>query len=76
MLAFALLDENWSEDDEESGWQADWVRFARNIGGLGEVPAIDQRQERENWIEEATASFARRYAARDTWDRTFEEATR
>lgn len=76
MLAFALLDEEWSEDDEDTGWKADWVRFARNIGGLGEVPPIDQRQDRENWIEEATASFARRYAARDTWDRTIDDPNR
>ena len=36
MLARAL--EDWAEDDEEGGWRADWVRFAKNLGGLGTVP--------------------------------------
>ena len=25
--------EDWAEDDEEGGWRADWVRFAKNLGG-------------------------------------------
>jgi hypothetical protein len=75
LLTAALIDHEWTEDDEEGGWQSDWVRFARNLGAVGTVPPVDQRAERENWIEEAVAAFARRQAMRDTWDRAFDGAT-
>lgn len=67
MLTRALIDEQWSEDDEDEDWKSDWVRFARNLG-LGSPPLVDLRSERESWIEEAVAAFARRLALRDTWD--------
>lgn len=77
MLARALLEEDgWAEDDEDSGWPADWVRFAKNLGGLGPVPPPDQKPDRENWIEEAVSAFCRRMEMRSTWDRTCDEEGR
>jgi hypothetical protein len=73
MLARALFNEDWAEDDEDSGWPADWVRFAKNLGGLGPVPSPDLQIDRENWIEEAVAAFCRRLEIRSTWDRTCDE---
>jgi len=73
LLTRVLIDEKWSEDDEESGWQTDWMRFARNLGGLGPVPSPDFEQECENWIEDAVAGFCRRLELRTTWDRVFDE---
>lgn len=66
-----VLDEdedNWSEEDDDGGWQSDWMRFARNLGGLGPVPPPDEKQAREVWIEEAVAAFARRMQLRTMWD--------
>ncbi len=74
MLTRAL--EDWAEDDEEGGWRADWVRFAKNLGGLGTVPPPDQEQEREIWIEEVVGAFCRRLEPRSTWDRTCDEEGR
>lgn len=65
-------DNNWSEDDEESDWKSDWVRFARNLGGLPPVPMPGMKQERETWVEEAVAAFARRMQLRALWDREHE----
>jgi hypothetical protein len=76
LLTRVLVDENWTEDDDESGWQADWMKFARNLGGLGPVPPSDLHQDREDWIEEAVAAFCRRLELRSTWDRTFDEEGR
>jgi hypothetical protein len=76
LLAAALLEDEWSEEDDEGGWQADWVRFARNLGGLGVVPPVDQKSDRTAWIDEAVAAFARRHTLRDLWDRNEEEAAR
>lgn len=73
MLSRALFDEGWMEEDEEGGWQADWVRFAKNLGGLGPVPPSDLKAERESWIEEAVSAFCRKLEIRSTWDRTCDE---
>jgi hypothetical protein len=76
ILKRVLIDEKWSEDDEETGWQTDWMKFARKLGGLGQLPAADLEQDRENWIEEAVGAFCRRLELRMVWDRTFDEEGR
>jgi hypothetical protein len=73
ILSRVLIEEEWHDDDEEPGWQADWMKFARNLGGLSPLPAPGLRQERENWIEDAVAAFCRRLELRLVWDRTFDE---
>lgn len=73
ILAKILLEEDWSDDGEESDWQSDWIRFARNLGGLAPVPLPGQRQDREAWVEEAVAAFARRMQLRAVWDREQEQ---
>jgi hypothetical protein len=73
ILTKILIEDGWSEDEEDAGWQGDWMRFARNLGGLVAVPSPDQKVDRENWIEEAVAGFARRLQLRTTWDLEFEK---
>jgi len=73
LLTRVLFHEEWTEDDEESGWQTDWIKFARNLGGLGTVPSPDDKQGRENWVEAAVAAFCRQLQLRSTWDRIFDE---
>jgi hypothetical protein len=76
LLTRVLLDDKWSEDDEDAGWQGDWVRFARSIGVSIPLPNPDQKQDREAWIDEAVAAFARRHQLRTNLDLSFEEETR
>ena len=52
------------------------ICFAKNLGGLGPVPALDLRNDRENWIEESVSAFCRRLELRSTWDRTCDEEGR
>jgi hypothetical protein len=73
LITRILIEEEWTEDEEESGWQADWIKFARNLGGLGSVPSPDLQADRVAWIEEAVAVFARRQQLRSMWDLTCEE---
>ncbi len=68
ILMRILVEDTWSEDDEDGGWQSDWIRFARNLGGLSPVPPPDQKQDRESWAEEAVSAFARRMQLRRIWD--------
>jgi hypothetical protein len=68
ILGRILLEDEWSDDDDEGDWQSDWIRFARNLGGLASMPTEHQKTERENWIEDAVAAFARRMQLRTMWD--------
>jgi hypothetical protein len=72
LLAVTLIDREWA-DDEDGGWETDWVNFAKNIGGLASPPAASDKEGREQWIEEAVAAFARRNQLKRTWDLTFGE---
>lgn len=67
-----LVDNKWSEENEEADWESDWIRFAKNLGGLPQLPLPSQNQERDAWINEAVATFARRMQARAVWDREHE----
>lgn len=73
LLTVILIDHEWSEDDE-GGWESDWVRFARNTGGLAAPPS--KADDREAWVEEAVGAFARRHKLKTTWDLTFESENR
>jgi len=73
LMQALIVTDSWTEEDDEDGWQADWVKFAKNLGGLGPVPSLDSKIDRENWIEEAVGAFCRRLSIRTTWDRTYDE---
>ena len=76
LLTTALIEREWSEDEDESGWESDWIRFARNLGGLATPPPASDKEGRSNWIEEAVAAFARRHQLKTMLDLTFEEENR
>ena len=76
LLTTALIENEWSEDEDESGWESDWIRFARNLGGLATPPPATDKEGRSNWIEEAVAAFARRHQLKAMLDLTFEEENR
>ena len=73
LLTCTLIDSQWAEDEDDSGWEADWIRFARSLGGLSSPPRADDRDGRQAWIEEAVATFARRHQLKTMWDLNFEE---
>ncbi len=72
LLTRALIQEKWTEDDDESGWASDWMHFAQNHG-VRPPPAPDVPSDCETWIEEAVAAFARRNQLRNVWDLTHDE---
>jgi hypothetical protein len=73
LLARALIQEKWTEDDDDGGWASDWMRFARNLGVPWPPPAPDLMADCETWIEEAAAAFARRNQLRNVWDLTYDQ---
>jgi hypothetical protein len=73
VLSKILIDEKWTDDEEDDGeWQSDWVRFARALSGRQELPHPEDEKQREAWIDESVAAFARRHGLREQWERTIE----
>lgn len=75
LLIRILVQDKWTDEDD-SGWQSDWMRFAINLGGAGSLPHPDSKQEREEWIEEAVSSFCRKLQLQSSWNRIFDEDKR
>lgn len=73
LLSYVLITDQWIDDDEETGWQSDWIRFAKLLGGLASPPPPADREGRQTWIDEAVSAFARRHQLKQTWDLNFEE---
>lgn len=69
ILTNILIEDDWSEDDEGSDWQSDWIRFARNLGGLPLLPQPGLKSDRDAWISGAVAAFARRMQLCAIWER-------
>ncbi len=76
LLTEALIEKEWTEDDDEGGWTSDWMRFARNLGTPWPPPPPDSEPECVGWVEEAVAAFALRNQLRNVWDLTFDEEGR
>ena len=76
LLTHTLVEDEWAQDDEDTSWEADWVRFARSLGGLAEPPPPDDKDGRQAWIDEAVSAFARRHQLKTTWDLNFEDEER
>lgn len=64
-LTKVLIEEKYTDEDDDAGWKADWVKFARNIAGLGALPHEDDVEGRDKWIDDAVAAFARRHQMRN-----------
>ena len=72
LLLRILIQDKWTEDDD-GGWQSDWMEFALNLGGTGPLPHPEFKQEREEWIEGAVSSFCRKLQLQSSWNRIFDE---
>jgi hypothetical protein len=71
ILTHVLVDDEWTEEDED-GWQADWMRFARNLGVSWPPPPPDQIPDRLTWADEAISAFARRHQLKTMLDLAIE----
>lgn len=75
LLSWALIQNEWTEDDEEDGSASNWMHFAKNLGVPWPPPPPSPafRGDCDQWIDEAVASFARRNQLRNVWDLTCDE---
>ena len=76
LLTRALIDQKWTEEDDEGGSASDWLRFTKNLGVPWPPPLPDMTADCEQWIDEAVAAFSRRNQLRNVWDLTCDEEGR
>jgi len=62
ILTRIILIEKHFDYEDETDWKSKWLKFSLLLPGVREIP--DERQEeriKEEWIEEAVASFCRKH---------------
>jgi len=62
----------WVEDDDDDGWESDWMKFSRQLGAAWPPPLVEMKEDRAAWIDDAVAAFARRNQLRAKWDLEYE----
>lgn len=62
VLGRILHRENYRDIDEPNDWQAQWLRFAAQVLGIGDPPADGEGADADDdWIEAAATAFARKH---------------
>lgn len=69
ILTRVLWVEEYYDTEEESDWQARWLRFASLIPGSSDPPeAKDERDRFDDWINDAVAAFARMHRLKNRFN--------
>lgn len=69
ILVRILWIEEYYETDDDSAWQARWLRFAAVIPGSSEPPeSKDERDRFDDWINEAVRAFGRMHGMKDRFN--------
>jgi len=61
ILGRILFIENYSETDDAEDWRSQWLRFASLVLDVGNPPALDEREQCDEWIDNAVAAFCRKF---------------
>lgn len=65
ILTRIVIVENWTDDDDDTYWRSQWIRFAKTVSSDPEIP--DPENEREDafkWIEDTISRFAKKLKLR------------
>lgn len=64
ILGKILLQDYFTDDDDVIDWKHDWIKFARSLPGIIDLPGEDMDDDEksdamEEWIDEAVRAFCR-----------------
>jgi hypothetical protein len=55
-----VIDLGIEADDSDAGWENRWLRFVARLPGIGAQPRLSaSEEEKQQWIQEACAAFAK-----------------
>jgi hypothetical protein len=61
ILMRVIVIDKYTDDSDMSDWRQQWVKFAKRLPGLGDLPEGDNHDDdRQIWVEDAVASFAKK----------------
>lgn len=69
ILTRVLHIEHYVELDDPDDWRSLWLRFAKRLPGVSDVPKQDETDRFDDWIDEAVASFSRKFQTLDRFGR-------
>lgn len=70
----ATLVDQWPDDDDVDGWQADWAAMARSIPGFEPPPpANEEESTKAAWIDARVSAFARSHRLLDLFNTAWTE---
>jgi len=58
-----IVDERIDDEDMDD-WHSRWIRFIKQLPGIGELPRMDDNEECSDWIQNAVAVFAKKQKLR------------
>lgn len=64
-----LKDEGWRDTEDMDDWRSRWLRFAAGLPGVGDLPAEDDEDRINDWIDTAASAFCRHHNIRATYER-------
>ena len=63
VLTRILLVEEPPDLEDTNDWRTQWLRFAMQLHGIGDPPTTGELEDKERWISDAVAAFARQHGA-------------
>jgi len=62
ILTHITIIEKYSNIDDDTDWEAKWLKFAKLLPGVRDIPdERDENEKKEEWIEEVIAIFCRKH---------------
>jgi len=67
LTQYVIVNEHDDQDNPDF-WGSKWVRFASQLPGIGLLPDVDDKDGRQDWIDQAVTLFAKRIQVRAKFD--------
>jgi hypothetical protein len=71
MMSHILVETEWSPEDEPD-WRSEWMEFAFNLVGDGNLPDSTEKSDRERWIQDTVSALCRKLQYQASWNRVFD----
>jgi len=56
------------DDADMTDWRSQWIKFAKVLPGVGDLPDVTNEEDSRNWINDAVSAFAKRIGVRGKFD--------
>jgi hypothetical protein len=68
LVRVLYVDNDGLDEDANNDWRTRWLKFARGLPGVGELPDIGDRDSVDMWIETVVGVFCRKQGVRTRYE--------